>query len=221
MALMLWLRVVVAALAGLTLGWIAWLAAQRLIAERQPVSEPGQLQSLRRRPQVAVLAAMALWGAYVGWQAPGLPQATSALVVTALLLAITLVDFQVRRIPNAFAFALLVWALIQALWLGSPTPAMAALGLVVGGGVFLLVAFAGRGALGMGDVKLETAIGALVGYPAVLGAMFLGVLFGALAALILLLTGRVTRKTPIAYGPYLALGAWLVFIRLLGLWPGG
>ena len=30
----------------------------------------------------------------------------------------------------------------------------------------------------------------------------------------------VANKDSIAYGPYLALGAWLVYARVLGLWPG-
>ena len=72
----------------------------------------------------------------------------------------------------------------------------------------------------MGDVKLEAAAGALLGYPAVLAALFLGVLAGGVAAAFLLLTHRAGRKDAFAYGPYLALGAWLVYTRVLGLWPG-
>ena len=42
---------------------------------------------------------------------------------------------------------------------------------------------------------------------------------GGVAALFLLLTRRAGRKDTMAYGPYLALGAWLVLTRVLGLWP--
>ncbi|MFZ2362061.1 MAG: prepilin peptidase, partial [Anaerolineae bacterium] len=73
---------------------------------------------------------------------------------------------------------------------------------------------------GLGDVKLEAAIGALLGYPVALAAIFAGVLAGGVAGAVLLLTKRAGRKDPIAYGPYLALGAWLVYTRALGLWPG-
>jgi leader peptidase (prepilin peptidase)/N-methyltransferase len=38
------------------------------------------------------------------------------------------------------------------------------------------------------------------------------------AALVLLIARRVGRKDPIAYGPYLALGAWIVWTRAVGLW---
>ena len=72
-------------------------------------------------------AGLALWGTYVWWRAPGLEQVVPALVVTGLLVTISLVDFQVRRIPNALVLALVLWALVQALWLGQPTPVAAAL----------------------------------------------------------------------------------------------
>jgi prepilin signal peptidase PulO-like enzyme (type II secretory pathway) len=163
---------------------------------------------------------MALWGAYVGWRAPGLAATTSALVVTTLLLTVTLVDFQVRKIPKELIVALLVWAVVQALWLGRPSLAMAGLGMAIGGGIFFLLAQTSRGAMGMGDVKLMAAGGALTGIPLIFPAMLLGVLAGGTAALVLLLTRRVTRKTPIAYGPYLSLGTWLALTQLWGLWPG-
>lgn len=168
---------------------------------------------------ISVLA-MTLWGGYVGWRWPGMAAGICALVVTALLLCIALVDLRVRRIPNELVLALLVWAVVQILWLGQPGWGAAALGLAVAGGVFLLLRLAGRGAMGLGDVKLEAALGALLGSPAVLAAMVAGILAGGLAAAVLLLTRRAGRKDAIAYGPYLALGAWLVYTRALGLWLG-
>jgi len=60
----------------------------------------------------------------------------------------------------------------------------------------------------------------LLGYPLALAAMAAGIVAGSLAALFLLLTRRAGRKDPFAYGPYLALGAWLVLVRVWGLWPG-
>ena len=64
-----------------------------------------------------------------------------------------------------------------------------------------------RGHLGMGDVKLAGLIGLMLGYPAVINALVVGILLGAGAALILLATRRANRKSTMAYAPYLALGA--------------
>lgn len=170
-------------------------------------------------PVALTLAGFGLWGGYVGWQAPGLEQALAALLVTGLLVTISLVDFQVRRIPNALVLALLLLAVLQALWLGQPALTALALGLLAGGGLFLLLALLGRGAMGAGDVKLAAALGALLGFPLVLRGLLWGVLAAGVVALLLLITRRAGRKDTMAYGPYLALGAWLVWTGSLGLWP--
>ena len=210
---------VAGSLAGLALGGLAWLTAARF-AGRYPPSGPGPAGSApakRSRPAAAALplAGMALWGGWVGAQAANLPVAASALVVSGLLLCIALVDLRVRHIPNELVLALLAWAVVQGVWLGQPGWGAAVLGLALAGGGFLLLYFLGRGALGLGDVKLMAGLGALLGYPAILA----GILAGGLAAAALLLVRRAGRRDPFAYGTCLALGAWLVYTRLLGLWP--
>lgn len=221
--------VVIGALSGWLVGLVAWLASRHFVDQGGPGSAhdvpvqrrsvPSMVQGAIRLPAVLTQAGMLLWGAYVGWQAPDLERSVSALVVTALLVAICLVDFQVRRIPNALVLALLAWACVQILWIGQPPPVVAGMGLLAAGGLFLVLAILGRGALGMGDVKLAAALGAVLGFPLILSGLLLGVIAGGLVALLLLATRRLGRKDPMAYGPYLALGAWIVWIGSLGLWP--
>jgi leader peptidase (prepilin peptidase)/N-methyltransferase len=74
--------------------------------------------------------------------------------------------------------------------------------------------------LGPGDVRLAAALGAVLGTPNVLLALAAGILAGGVAALFLLATGRAGRRDRMAYAPYLALGAWLIWTRAFGLWPG-
>ncbi len=189
--IMVILLIVLGALAGLALGWLVWLAAAGFTARYRaaavaavpaPPADSGAVPA----SAAVTLAGMALWGGWVGWQAAGLAVAASALVVSALLLCITLVDLRVRCIPNELVLALLAWAVVQVLWLGQPGWGAAVSGLLVAGGLFFLLALIGRGAMGLGDVKLEAAIGALLGYPAVLAAMFAGILAGGAAAAFLL-----------------------------------
>lgn len=162
-------------------------------------------------------AGMTLLGAYVGWRGLGPKQLVAALVITGLLVAISLVDFEVRRIPNVLCLALVLWAFVQVLWLGQPAFA-AVLGMLVGGGLFVLTALATRGAMSPGDVKLAAALGAVLGYPLILQGLFWGILAGGGAALLLLVTGRVRGKDTMAYGPYIALGGWVVWMGSLNLW---
>ena len=215
------------AAAGYGLGWATWVVTGHFVSGYRSHQAPSQdvprleaadAGSISLRAAL-VPVAMALWGGYVAWQASSVAVATSTLVITALLVCLSWVDFQVRRLPNPLVLALLGWAVVQSLWLGSPTLVMAAVGMAVAGGIFLLLAILGRGALGLGDVKLAAAIGALGGFPVALVGLVIGIVAGGVAALLLLLTHRAGRKDTMAYGPYLALGAWLVLTRVMGLWP--
>jgi leader peptidase (prepilin peptidase) / N-methyltransferase len=76
----------------------------------------------------------------------------------------------------------------------------------VGAGVMLAVFLIFPG-FGFGDVKLGGLIGLVVGFPAVLTALLIGMVLGGFGAAFLLLRGRATLRSPIAYGPYLAGGA--------------
>jgi len=214
---------------GYIVGLGVWMAVRYFVScyRDQPIATPAgrgapwllEAHGFISLPAALTQAGLALWGAYAGWQAPGLPRLASALVVTGILVAISLVDVQARRIPNGLVLALLLWALVQPLWLGQPTLVAAAVGLAIGGGLFLLLALIRRGAMGAGDVKLAAALGALLGYPGLLHGLFWGILVAGVAALVLLATRRAGRKDYMAYGPYLALGAWIVWTMSLGLWP--
>ena len=78
-------------------------------------------------------------------------------------------------------------------------------------GVFL-IALIGRGKLGAGDVKLAGVIGLMLGFPAAISALVIGILLGGAAAMLLLITRRAGRKSSLAYAPYLALGALLTLL---------
>lgn len=132
------------------------------------------------------------------------------------LLTVLVIDLEQRRVLNVMLgpAALVVLALSFAP--GTPAPLSALLGGAVGFGLFLLLALVGRGALGAGDVKLAGVIGLMTGFPHVINALLLGVVLGGAAALALLLSRRATRKSTMAYAPYLALGAILTLWRVWG-----
>jgi len=52
----------------------------------------------------------------------------------------------------------------------------------------------------------------MVRFPAVMQALFFGILLAGLASVLLLVTGRASRRDPIAYGPYLCLGALITLV---------
>lgn len=92
------------------------------------------------------------------------------------------------------------------------------LGAAVGVGSLWMVAVLGKlifrkDAMGMGDVKLMGAIGAFLGWPAVIFTLMASSFLGAGVGLTLVMTGKKDMQSRIPYGPYLALAAlvWMLW----------
>lgn len=130
-----------------------------------------------------------------------------------VLLALTAIDLEHRRLPNALVYpsVLVTAALVTASELagGSLSLSGAAVGGLSFGGVLLVVAIVSRGGMGLGDVKLAGLIGAVVGavdLPSVAVGAGVAILLGGVAAVVALLRGA-ERRTALPFGPMLAGGA--------------
>ena len=77
----------------------------------------------------------------------------------------------------------------------------------------LWLRFRGVEAIGRGDLKLELLLGAFLGPVGVLHALVLASGLGLLAALPLLLLGRIHRDTPLPFGAALCLAGAACFVR--------
>jgi leader peptidase (prepilin peptidase)/N-methyltransferase len=77
-----------------------------------------------------------------------------------------------------------------------------------------------REAMGRGDLKFLAAIGAFLGWRAVLFSIFAGSMFGSLVGLATWLIGKRVWSAKLPFGPYLALGAlvWMFFGDFLTSW---
>jgi leader peptidase (prepilin peptidase)/N-methyltransferase len=64
-----------------------------------------------------------------------------------------------------------------------------------------------REAMGFGDVKFMAAIGAFLGWQAVIFSLMLSSIIGALAGIALIVAGRREWSSRLPYGPYIALAA--------------
>ena len=70
----------------------------------------------------------------------------------------------------------------------------------------------GQPALGLGDAKLAALGGAWLGPGGIAAAMALAVVSGALVGSTARLSGRLGPREPFPFGPFIALGIWLVWL---------
>jgi leader peptidase (prepilin peptidase)/N-methyltransferase len=80
-----------------------------------------------------------------------------------------------------------------------------------------------REAMGRGDLKFLAAIGAFLGWRAVLFSLFAGSLLGSVVGLITLVLGKRVWSAKLPFGPYLAFGAlsWMFFGETFVRWYAG
>ncbi|MDU4695792.1 MAG: A24 family peptidase [Paenibacillus sp.] len=135
------------------------------------------------------------------------------LLLTALAVMCAVTDLTAHIIPNGAVMGFGAVLLVAAPLAGGVPLWSQALGALGGGGLLLLIALltSGKG-MGMGDVKLLTVFGWVVGFPGVLLALFLASAAGAAAGLLQLARGRRSRGQTLAFGPFLAIGTLVVYM---------
>jgi leader peptidase (prepilin peptidase)/N-methyltransferase len=131
---------------------------------------------------------------------------------------LSIIDFKAHRLPNQLVgwFAVIEVFLLGFLSWFADDLARLMTALVVGVAsttAYLLLYFLSRAALGMGDVKFAFPLGLCVGWYSAnhwLVAIFVSFLLAGLVAVIGLATKRMTRKSRLAFGPYMFLGTLIV-----------
>jgi len=128
------------------------------------------------------------------------------------LVIITLIDLAHQIIPDVITLPGIPLCFVLASTLLPLGPMRSAIGLLVGGGLFYLIAFLSMALLkkegmGGGDIKLIAMIGALLGWEKVLLTIFSASLLGSIIGLSLILFRVTSRRDPIPFGPFLAIGA--------------
>ncbi len=129
-----------------------------------------------------------------------------ATLYTCFFIVIFVIDLEHQLVLNRVIYPAIVVALLAV----PITPNHDAVKLLGGGaiglGLLFLIAFIYPAGMGMGDVKLATFIGLVVGFPAVFAALLISFVAGGLVGGGLLLTGLKGRKDPIPFAPFLVAG---------------
>lgn len=140
-----------------------------------------------------------------------------------ICVVISFIDADHQIIPDVFSLGLLVAGMFFApvnVRLGDDMAtrlAAALLGGVCGFAVLYITAIAGqwiwkKEAMGGGDIKLLAALGVWTGWRDVIVILFAASLLGTLWALGMMLRKKAGRGSYLPFGPFLAMGGWLVWI---------
>jgi leader peptidase (prepilin peptidase)/N-methyltransferase len=144
-------------------------------------------------------------------------QMVGALIFSWGLLALIFIDLEHQLLPDQITLSLLWLGLILSLGNVFITPAPAILGVVIGYSSLWLIGWAfhkirGLEGIGHGDFKLLAMLGAWLGWQILPSVALIASFAGVCGCLALLFSGKIERKTPIAFGPYLAIAGWLAFL---------
>ena len=130
------------------------------------------------------------------------------------LVVITFIDIEHQIIPDEISLSGIVVGFVLSFFLKGHTWLNSLLGILLGGGSLLFVAYAyqlltGKEGMGGGDIKLLAMMGAFLGWKAVPFIIFASSLIGSLVGVSIMLLQKKDAKLAIPFGPYLAFGAVL------------
>jgi leader peptidase (prepilin peptidase)/N-methyltransferase len=137
------------------------------------------------------------------------------ICATLILICLTMIDCQHQLLPDTFTYALLWLGLLQNTLFHTIPLSLSIYGALVG---YLLLWVIGFGyklirkidGIGHGDYKLLAAIGAWFGPYLVIITLSVASLISLMVGLILLATHKMNRETPMSFGPYLAMVAFVI-----------
>jgi leader peptidase (prepilin peptidase) / N-methyltransferase len=187
---------------------VSWLVLRgKCSACRAPISA--------RYPVVeavtGLLSAFVVWRLGSGWA--GL----ASLAFAYLLIALTLIDYDTKTLPDDLNFPLLWLGLLVNLN-GTFVPLRDAVigamaGYLVLWAVYWLFKLAtGKEGMGYGDFKLLAALGAWLGWQMLPTIVILSSVVGAIVGIGLIVFARRARDNPIPFGPYLAAAGMIALL---------
>ncbi|WP_281241147.1 prepilin peptidase [Pelagirhabdus alkalitolerans] len=141
-----------------------------------------------------------------------------ALGLASLLIVVTFIDLDHLLIPNKITSTILIWVVTESVvQLASNQISITIMldrfyGLLLGGGLFLIIAIITKGAMGGGDIKLMGALGYYFGLTHTLGLIFFSFTIGGVLSIALVALKVKSRKDVIPFGPFICLAAFVMLI---------
>jgi leader peptidase (prepilin peptidase)/N-methyltransferase len=131
------------------------------------------------------------------------------------IVVVAFIDFSFQVIPDIISVPGILLGMVYQIIKGDFTIGL--VGMIFGGGLIFLIRVIGGKAykkevMGLGDVYLTAMIGAFVGFPYIIPAIFVAALVGAIMGILFIISTHQSRESPIPFGPFLGLGGMAVII---------
>ena len=139
-------------------------------------------------------------------------QGVGMMAYAGLFLAVFIIDLEHHIIPNKVILVGLVASLAIASFWPGVGPVKALIGAGAGFGILLALYLIPGFVIGEGDVKLAAVVGAATGFPIVAVGLGLSFVMGGVVAMLLIVTRRSRRKAEIPFGPFIAASAMITLV---------
>ena len=148
------------------------------------------------------------------------------LILTPMMLSVVVIDYKLQIIPNRLNLTMFEIGLVFTFLYGMSNVAISInmlLGMLAGGGIFLLITLLGglvygKEAMGLGDVKLMGALGLYFGLTNIIIISFVSFLVGAILSIIILAFKIKKTDEYIPFGPFIVIGAFVsIFVPYASL----
>jgi leader peptidase (prepilin peptidase) / N-methyltransferase len=157
--------------------------------------------------------------AAMAWRLGAQPSTLMWCVVAAVLLALALIDWDTTVLPDSLNLPLLWAGLLAAAfgWLPNLTLAQSLWGAVAGylslwSVYWLFKLVTGKEGMGYGDFKLLAALGAWLGWQAILPIVLMASVIGAVVGLVMKAKAALREGRYVPFGPFLAGGGLVVML---------
>lgn len=166
----------------------------------------GCKQKISIRYPLAELITGGLYGA--SYAAFGLSaELVVSLLLTSMLVILFVSDVLYMLIPNKVLLFFAPLLAIALVFTEDFSWTRSLLGFVVGGAVVAVIILVSNGGMGAGDMKLFAVLGLLFGPVLTLFTLGVACFLGAISGGVLLATGKLKRKEPFPFGPYIVIAA--------------
>jgi leader peptidase (prepilin peptidase)/N-methyltransferase len=151
------------------------------------------------------------------WHFGPTPQGLCALLLTAVLVALTGIDADTQLLPDNITLPLLWVGLLANYFRLYTDLASSLLGAVFGYLILwsiyhLFRLLTGKEGMGYGDFKLLAALGAWMGWQFLPLMVLMSSVVGAILGLALMGAGKLQREKPMPFGPFIAAAGWITLI---------